>query len=207
LLRGPDIARYSSIGVGQAHRTLLAASRFLGSGLACSNGAAIAGRYRAKVLGNGLRELDRFLSVLLDEVAWAAGWDGAEHLALVRLRHTADKLGHVRSRPGVTDGDVARLRALAHCRNILFHCNGLVRRGDTRHAASLTLGWPANADEGQAATILRVGERLAVSPAELLWVCALYCRIGDALVRGLGDLAIRPDIRHIGSANVACDGI
>jgi hypothetical protein len=107
----------------------------------------------------------------------------------------------------VATDDLARLRALAHCRAMLFHCNGMVRRGDARSATTLTLGWPADADERRAAAILQVGDRLAVSPAELLWVCAFYARIGDALVRGIADLAIWREIGHIRLANVACDGI
>ncbi|MET0270175.1 MAG: hypothetical protein ABW173_07075, partial [Sphingomonas sp.] len=55
-----------------ASATLARATRFLGAGLSADDPACprpIGGAIRAKVIANALRELDRFLSILIDEVA------------------------------------------------------------------------------------------------------------------------------------------
>lgn len=174
------IVQTPSIGIAQAHQTLLNAARFLGSSLGRSARVPIEGRYRARVVGNGLRELDRFLSILLDESATAAGWDAGELRMLARLRNTSAKLSSVRASLGLEASDEPRLRALGRCRDLLFHCDGVVRRGDTRDMQSLTPGWPIDGRDGLDAA-LQIGERLTVSPAELSWICAFYVRIGNEL--------------------------
>lgn len=134
------------------------------------------------MIGNGLRELDRFLSILLDEIAAEAGWSAEDLVPLARIRNTPNKLEAVCLRMNIDIGQDVRLRALGRCRDALFHCGGLVRRGDHRHAETLTLGWPR--DSLQAAPrVLRMGERLSVSPADLAWICAFYVSIGDNLLR------------------------
>lgn len=173
----PVIAQNHVIGIEQAHLTLLNAARFFGS----PGGAPMEGRYRAKVIGNGLRELDRFLSVLLDELAMAAGWNAADLRALARLRNTSIKLDTVCTRLGIDAVGWESLRALGRCRDALFHCGGTVRRGDTRHAQALTLIWPTGTGGG-AGAMIRIGELLSVGPAQLFWVGALYIRIGNDLM-------------------------
>ena len=176
------IPRTPSIGIDQAHRTLCNAAAFLGAGPPSTDIDPPGVRYPAKVLGNGLRELDRFLSVLLDEIATEAGWNAEDLAPLARLRNTANKLEAVCLRMRMEPRYAARLRALGRCRDMLFHCGGVVRRGDDRHAVTLTLGWPDDRAEGLA-RVLPIGERLAVSPADLAWVCAFYVRIGDGLLQ------------------------
>ena len=180
-----EIPHPRSIGIEQAHRTLCNAARFLGSGLSDAGPTPIDGRYRAKVIGNGLRELDRFLSVLLDEVALAAGWERADLQRLANLRNTANKLGVIHGWLGRPMHDLPRLRALGRCRDCLFYCNGVVRRGDERRTASMTVGWPADARGDAAGVRLALGENLAVSPADLAWVCAFYDRIAGDLVEDI----------------------
>jgi hypothetical protein len=157
-----------------AHTTLRRATRFLGAGLAAGEGMPArlgAGPFRAKVLGNGLRELDRFLNVLVDEVAASHGLD------LPTERNTANKLGRLRPTLAGERADHARLRALGRSRECLFHCNGRVRRGDSRTEAVMTAGWPADAPRRFA-----VGEELTMSADELAEVCAFYLGIADRLL-------------------------
>ncbi len=136
------------------------------------------------MIGNGLRELDRFLSVLLDEVVLAAGWGDADLRMFGRLRNTANKWEAISVRLGLPTHDLARLRALGRCRGSLFYCDGVVRRGDTRQGRTLTLGWPTDGEDSGADVVLTLGECLAIGPAELAWVCAFYTRIGNDLAQG-----------------------
>lgn len=181
----PHIPHPRSIGIAHAHRTLRNGTRFLGAGLNHAGLAPIDGRYRAKVIGNGLRELDRFLSVLLDEVALAAGWELPDLRRLANVRNTANKLALVHDRLGRSADDLSRLRALGRSRNCLFHCDGVVRRGDERHAASMTVGWPADVRGNGAGAQLALGESLAVTAADLAWVCAFYDRLAVELVEDI----------------------
>lgn len=157
------------------------AASFLGAGRSVSRADPAQANYPAKVLGNGLRELDRFLSILLDEVAAGAGWSADDLAPLARIRNTPNKLAAVSLRMNIHAGHDIRLRALGRCRDTLFHCNGVVRRGDRRHARSLTLGWPSgmHADPSR---VLQIGERLPLNAADLAWICAFYVRIGDSLL-------------------------
>lgn len=157
------------------------AALFLGPAPAAQGTDPAQIRYPAKVLGNGLRELDRFLSILLDEVAAEAGWSAEDLAPLARIRNTPNKLAEVSLRMNLHARHDARLRALGRCRDTLFHCGGVVRRGDRRHAQTLTLGWPSETPEG-GSRVLRIGERLSVSQADLSWICAFYVRIGDSLL-------------------------
>ncbi len=134
------------------------------------------------MIGNGLRELDRFLSVLLDEVALATGWERAALRRLANVRNTANKFAAVHGWLGRPIDDLPRLRALGRNRDCLFHCNGVVRRGDERRASSMTVGWPIDASSDGTGARLALGESLAVSPADLAWVCAFYERIAGDLV-------------------------
>ena len=172
-------------------------TRFLSAGLSQAGPVPIGGRYRAKVIGNGLRELDRFLSVLLDEVALAAGWERADLRRLANVRNTANKLGMIHRWLGRPADALPRLRALGRNRDCLFHCNGVVRRGDQRRAARMTVGWPADAQGDGAGVQLPLGESLAVSPADLAWVCAFYDRIAGELVEDVR--AVRSDFAMAGN--------
>jgi hypothetical protein len=127
-----------------ASSTLFRGAAFLGACLRTptaheveSRSPAIVGRYRAKVIGNGLRELDRFLNLLIDAVSDADGLP-------VRpgQRNTANKLSAYRAAKSLPNRDDGRLRALARSRDCLFHCGGRVRRGDRRDGVAMTVGWP-----------------------------------------------------------------
>ncbi|MEP9361278.1 hypothetical protein [Sphingomonas sp. KR3-1] len=155
--------------LARAYATLEHGAHFLGQGLGLDAGVprAIAGRYRAKVIGNGLRELDRFLQHLLQALAATRGIALPE-----RERNTANKVARLRELLGVADPDRARLLALGRTRDCLFHCGGLVRRGDARDGGAMTIPW-----RGAGSAALRrvpLGERLELSAAELLEICHYY---------------------------------
>ena len=170
--------------LARAHVTLERGAQFLGRGLDAGAARTIAGPYRAKVIGNGLRELDRFLQLLVLAIAAARG------IALPEQeRHTANLVARLRETLGVADPDRARLLALGRTRDCLFHCGGLVRRGDARGGAVMTIGWHG----AGGGTLLRVavGERLDPSARELLDICLYYRALAARLLSEAG-LAVPP---------------
>ena len=134
------------------------------------------GRYRAKVIGNGLRELDRFLNVLIGEVARSCG------VPLPRGQdNTANKLHSLRQAMGAPDPDHARLRAFGRTRECLFHCAGTVGRGDVRGGTMLTTGWR----EASGLRRVAVGTELIVSGGDIADACSFYEDLaGQLLVEG-----------------------
>jgi hypothetical protein len=168
-----------------ASSTLFRGAGFLGACLRApiahdveSESPAIVGRYRAKVIGNGLRELDRFLNLLIDAVSTAEGLP-------VRpgQRNTANKLSAYRAAKSLPNHDEARLRALGRSRDCLFHCSGRVRRGDHRGAMTMTVGWPGY---DVALDRVTVGRDLKVTRGDLDDVCLFYRRIAHDLCGGVG---------------------
>lgn len=178
--RIPLIARSRSIGVEQAHRTLRRGTVFLGTGP--GRGGWAGSPLQAKVLGNGLRELDRFLSVLLDELAHASGFDELEIGRLTRTRNTASKLAILCERLGLPRPDLARWRALGRCRDCLFYTRGVVRRADVRSGRVMTLGWPGKRGGAGGGDLVALGEPLTIADDDLAWICDFYDRIAAELV-------------------------
>jgi hypothetical protein len=153
-------------------------ARFLGSGR-----CAVEGRFRPKVIGNGLRELDRFLNVLIGEIARSCG------VTLKRGQdNTANKLRSLRGAMGTSDPDHARLRAFGRTRECLFHCAGRVARGDARDGAMLTTGWCA----ARGLRRVAVGSELQVSAGDIAEACSYYEALaGRLLAEGALYLAAR----------------
>lgn len=129
------------------------------------------------MIGNGLRELDRFLNVLIGEVARSCG------VILPYRRNSADQLRSLRAAMALDDGDHARLKAFGRTRECLFHCGGSVRRGDARHGAMLTTGWL----EPTGLRRVTVGGELAVSGADIAEACGYY---EDLAARLLAEAAL-----------------
>lgn len=169
------------IGLQHARATFARATVFLGNGLSMAGpgGAlAIAGPHRCKVIGNSLRELDRFLNLLIDEIA-AIILEPGISADLKRQRNTPNKLRAVRAAMVLPSPDHARLRAIGRSRDCLFHCGGIVRRGDLRGDIAMTAGW-SRADAAAPARVA-MGERLSVGADELAETCRFY----DGVVRDL----------------------
>ncbi|WP_294332943.1 hypothetical protein [uncultured Sphingomonas sp.] len=162
-----------------AYRTLCRGARFFAS--PPGQGAAppdmvvpISHRHRSKWIGNGLRELDRFLHHLLDAVAQAHG------LGIVSgRRSSAAKLGALRATLGRGDDDHARLLALGGTRACLFHCDGILRSPAMAAACWNGLGRFGTPPAPESGTMLViVGE-------DLQSIGQFYHELADDLVRRL----------------------
>ncbi len=169
--------------IRHASSTLFRGAAFLGACLRApiahdveSLSPAIVGRYRAKVIGNGLRELDRFLNLLIDAVS------NAEGLPVRPGQHnTANKLSAYRAAMALPNDDDRRLRALGRSRDCLFHCGGRVRRGDRRDGMTMTVGWPERPGCDVPLDRVTIGQQLTVTRGNLDDVCRFYRRIAHEL--------------------------
>ena len=165
--------------VARADATLRRATAFLSGDRppSCRSDASDA---PPRVLGNALRELDRFLHILIDEVACAHGLPPR-----TEQRNTANKLEPLSH---ALPGSGRRLRALGRSRACLFYTGGVVRRADVPGGAWMTAGWPLAGELRRFA----LGQQLSPSAADLADVCRFYDRLGAELVRGLYESA-RPE--------------
>ncbi|PAX09100.1 hypothetical protein [Sphingomonas lenta] len=130
---------------------------------------------RDRVTANALRELDRFLNLLIDVAAEHAGlrtWGGR--------RRTPNKLSALQSALGSPRLHHEALRSIGRVRDCLFHCGGLVRRPDHRQSDVLTLMWRAGSTRRRAT--LAIGDRIDLTAADVLAICELYRRIAAELV-------------------------
>jgi hypothetical protein len=173
------------IALRRAGATFSRATLFLGNGLSMtgSPGAApINGPLRNKVIGNSLRELDRFLNLLIDEIA-AAILPREDSARFERQRNTANKYRALRAAMALPSPDHARLLAIGRSRDCLFHCGGIVRRGDRRGDRVMTAGW-VRPDSARAVQIA-IGERLAIDAADLAQLCGFYDALAGDLLAAL----------------------
>jgi hypothetical protein len=132
-------------------------------------------RTRARFIANCLRELDRFLHGLLDELGASAG-----HVVREDQRNTANKLRDFSMHPLAALEDQDRLRALGRSSACLIHCDGWVRRPDVSGGAVMTAGWSDPA--GDSLRRYALGTRLAPGRDELVDVCDFYGALGDRLI-------------------------
>ena len=170
-------------GAAAAHATLTRGATFLA---ALAERPVIAdgwprggdARVRARFLANCLRELDRFLHGLLDELGASAG-----HVVREDQRNTANKLrayGVPAAGGALVSADEARLRALGRSSACLIHCNGWVRRPDVAGGDAMTVGW--REASGPALARYALGTRLAPGAAEIIDICGFYDRLGHRLL-------------------------
>lgn len=136
--------------------------------------------YRAKMLGNALRELDRFLNLLADATGQVLGLPLSEG-----QRNTANKLRDIEPLCLVSR-DYRRLQALGRSRECLFHLDGRVRSGDYPGNPTFTAGWPEDGDPAGSLRLVEVGDCLIPTGAELANVAAFYRRLASALGRAAG---------------------
>ncbi|MBU3076778.1 hypothetical protein [Sphingomonas quercus] len=175
----------ASVRPGGAFATLLRGTAFLGRHPAAigTETPVAARRLRAKVLGNCLRELDRFLNLLIDEVAAEACPGRIEPIGFAGQRNTANKLRTLYAILGAASPDHHRLRALGRSRDCLFHCGGVARRGDRHGGTRMTAGWPPSAGLSDAPLMsVALGDTLVVTPVDLRRVCDFYEEIAAGLV-------------------------
>jgi len=161
----------------RAYRTLCRGARFfagpMGQGATRPESAVpISHRHRSKWIGNGLRELDRFLHHLLDAVAHAHGLGAAPG-----QRNSANKLRALHAALGHGEDDHGRLVGLGGTRACLFHFDGILR-GHAMAAACWTgLGRSGTAPAPETGTML------VILPADLQCVAHFYRGLADDLVQ------------------------
>ena len=154
------------------------------------HGAIRDGLYWPRTVGNALRELDRFLSILVDEVAHAIGLPEADRLRLSRQRNTANKLRAIYRALGLASVHHDRLRAMVRCSACLLYCAGTVRRADARGGEGMTVAWPGRSpDDDRPPPRLMIGDRLVVEATDLADIGRFYAaaaidlqRAGDNLL-------------------------
>nr|WP_277998525.1 hypothetical protein [Sphingomonas liriopis] len=125
-------------------------------------------------MGNCLRELDRFLHILLEERA------GAAPVTLSLRYTTAHRLGDHACAGWNPAADQTRLRALSRSRICLLHGGGRVRRPDMPQGRWMTAGWC----EPSSARLRRyaMGEMLRPSAHDLAGVGLFYRTLADRIV-------------------------
>ncbi len=132
-------------------------------------------RTRARFVANCLRELDRFLHGLLDELGASAGQTVREE-----QRNTANKLRDLGVHRLAAEEDQRRLRALGRSSACLIHCDGWVRRPDVAGGQVMTAGWSVSS--GDALRRYPLGARLVPGSAEIIDICRFYDRLGKRLI-------------------------
>jgi hypothetical protein len=168
--------------IAAAYGTLERGSAFLARSLqarARAGQAAMSGAGGAKVVGNGLRELDRFLGLLLDAAADAVSNPEFDRQGFSRLSNVANKLDAFYRLAGLTGmaaRDAERLRAIGRVRSCLHHCRGVV------HDPSVWDDLRVATDIRSCAEYSKTPDRLTVSFAELAQICRFYAQVGSGLV-------------------------
>lgn len=134
----------------------------------------------ARMIGNRLRELDRFLSVLIEEVASDIGHRDHDRRMFARLRNTARKLRLVEDMVGTASGADARLRAIGRVAACLHHCTGRIHadslHDDVRIARGAIVAGSFVPEKG----------RLRIDPLTILAICAFYRETGDWMLLRTG---------------------
>ncbi|MGP7794971.1 hypothetical protein [Sphingomonas sp. CLY1604] len=181
-MRAPVAQAYDTLDRGTRRLTALAAA----SRLADPWPVAGTDRVRIRYIGNCMRELDRFLHILIDELVEDAVGDAAPASPtpsqLTLAATTAGKLGHHATPYRDRAADQFRLHALARTRLCLSHGDGRANRPDRRDGDRMTAGWFA-----PASTALRryaIGERLRPSGHDLIGISAFYRQLADRIVAG-----------------------
>ena len=142
----------------------------------------------AKTIGNGLRELDRFLSLLIDEVAAAVAPAGLDQARFAGLRNTPNKLRTIRAAMALPSPDHERLSAIGRARECLFHCAPMPRRGGPAAApARLALVDRLTPGEDALRDLCRFYDAVA---ADLLAAHAAHVRGRDRPDTGRNDLPL-----------------
>lgn len=163
----------------RAHLTLCRGAAFFAKSLRPGDSGAgstlpITHRLRSKLIGNGLRELDRFLNILIDEAA------RQQRLPMIpRLRNTARKLQRLLSMTELSSDDFEQLLALATSRKCLFHLDGIAGRVDGDESEMMTLGW---CDGKGGLRRVSVGSAIVVESADLESIRQFYVRLANDLL-------------------------
>lgn len=184
--------------LGRAHATLIAGCAFLLRTVEARTASPM--EIYARLQGNRLRELDRFLSILLDETARAVSGPGHDALGFARLRNTPNKLRLIATmRPGDGTGAMTgidgRLRAIGRISACLNHCSGVVYAPGV-HGDVLLAGGRVGEVAGGFAVLPRslslVSDRLQLTPDTLDAISIFYREIGDRLLLHAHEVIAQP---------------
>ena len=136
-----------------------------------------AGSVRARYVANCLRELDTFLSGLLDAVT-------PPYRDQPRRHRSAARLGWRVHIPGsaITKDDIERLHALDRSRACMWHCHGLVRRDDRPQAVWMTASW--STPKSARLRRYRPGEWMKPDGYELTDVATFYRDLTHRITHG-----------------------
>lgn len=130
---------------------------------------------RSKVIGNGLRELDRFLNLLVD----AAVRERSEWVT-PKQWNTANKLRGFRQESADTRDEYRRVVALGRSRNSLFHCSGIARHHDRDDPLLMTLGWTGG--PGSPLTRVSLGVPIVLSASDFECIGQFYGALAQSVV-------------------------
>lgn len=147
-------------------------------------------RVHDRLLANHLRELDRFLCVLLEEAALLLGGPDHDAPGFAQLRKTSRKLHLVEQMTGRAGGHAVRLAAI---RRVALHLRQYDKPFARCHGRDIVLACGS-----------RQGTPLSLQP-----IARFYHDLGNDLMRDIQILILDFSCRHpyISNANVACDGI
>lgn len=162
--------------------------------------AVAGGRVAMRRAGNCLKELDRLLSILLDECARAGGMTAGRHRVFERSHDTARKLRRIDMLNGGRAADTVRLRAIARLRDLACdgHLPGYIAFGP-HDLAVATAG------------LAGVGAGMQITDQALGAIARFYLNIARRLLGyyrvSAAQLDFSTDQAHTAKAIVACDGI
>jgi len=182
ILRPPPAAAHATIAL-PAHVTLVAACDFAAHH---ALRPAVSGCGRAqwinnRAMANRLRELDRFLSILLDDVAgMLTGVPAAPRQDAVRRARadgSAGKLRRIEGMTGTPSDDHARLRAIGRIAARLRHDDRPI------HASSLSGDLRLAVGQSASAACFQAGNRFSLSAEAMGSISLFYRDLGDRLVK------------------------
>lgn len=139
---------------------------------------------QTRMLGNSLRELDRFLSICTDEATRHLDSAALCDPAFARLRNTPRKLCLVEARIGARTSRHVRLRAIGRVRACLHHCSGRIHdaaiHGDVAlaHGSGCGTTPPSGPEQGES-------QRLILAGATVVSISNFYREIADDLLAGV----------------------
>ena len=139
-----------------------------------------------RVTANRIRELDRFLAVMLDEAAGRIGGAGHDAEQFDRISNTSKKLRAVEMSVGMAAADHGRLRALGRIAARL--------RGPSHHwrARSLRVDMELVGAEGCANIDSRSGKASRSLPLNLSTISSFYYDLGRRLSEELSNKNYSP---------------
>ncbi|ABQ70980.1 hypothetical protein HY78_01925 [Rhizorhabdus wittichii DC-6] len=170
----PDIDRTALL---RAHATLSAGCAFVATYAGREGAARTAHPAHARMTGNRLHELDRFLSVLIDEAASLLNGPRRDARLFARMRNTPEKLRRLGTVAALHGAVGQRLGAIGRICAYLRHCGDGVHRSGLARDIQLAGG---RTDGGR--TIAETPMGLYLEPPTIVAIAGLYRLVGDALL-------------------------